>query len=328
MGIKQIEFVKNHYKIKQSNLDELMDKIQHRKIKKKKLFCRILHDLNYLIEINEVDYPKYSWTCPISELQILYKKIYWRHYYFFLYCFIYYNYTQQKYIEVEQAFRKKFEEEEIDEELGFLEEDTDYSLFRKIYPSLALYKALLDAYVYYEKILEDKTLFKEIEDLELLEKRLDIRKHDVSRNGNIVMMYLTYGRNPTKSYSSRVRNFNTKVLKQQEEAKDFSNYLAALILNDYYRKKYYNSKLRIDEFLETQDIKKISKRTFFSYKKYYDKKFGVGHFKKNTEEKAYIKYLVELEKNPALEIDAKLCRKLGVGQKKLKEQIKKENNRI
>lgn len=263
MRINVIDFKVNQNKIKQSDLNIIMNMVQDRKIPKRKFFCRVYHDLHYLIEFHEEDYP--SSKSPIDEIQAFYEKIYWRHFYYFLYSFIFYNYTYEKYLEVKQSFRADFEENEIDEEVDVLEEDTDYPLFRKIYPHLAMFKSLIDAYTFYEKLLEDNTLFNQIEDLKLLERRVDIRKHDISINGEIVMMYLTYGRNSAKSHASRVRNFQTKALKQQEQSKNFSNYLAKLILDDYYRKKYYNSRLRIDDFLETQDIGKISRRTFFSF---------------------------------------------------------------
>lgn len=312
--------------IKLSTLEELMSKLENRKIPRKKFFCRVFHDLHYLIDLKKEDYVSSNWKSSIEEVQNSYEKIYWRHYYFFLYSFIFYSYSTEKCLEVEQAFKEQFEEIEYDEDF---EGATDYPFFRKHYPQMAVFKALIDAKIFYEKLAEDKSLFAEIEDLELLEKRLDIRKNDIAfEDGKIKMMYLTYSRNPHKSHATRVRNFGKQAFNQQVVAKEEANYWAKEIISRYYQLKHYNSKLTVDQFLVIEDARNISRRTFFTYKNYYDKKIGKGKWNKTTEEKAYDRYILELEKNSDLKIDKKLCKKIGVGQKALREQIEKENNRI
>lgn len=312
--------------IKLSTLEELMTQLENRKIPRKKFFCRVFHDLHFLIDLKKEDYATSNWTSSINEIQKSYEKIYWRHYYFFLYSFIFYTYSPKRCVEVEQAFKEQFVEIEHDEDF---EEDTDSPFFRKHYPQMAVFKALIDAKIFYEKLSEDKSLFGEVEDLDLLEKRLDIRKNDIAfENGEIKMMYLTYSRNHSKSHASRVRNFGNQVYKQREIAKEEASDWAKEIIAKYYQMKYYNSKLTVEQFLKSEEARGISRRTFFNYKTYYDSYIKSARHRMTTEEKAYDKYIIELEKNPALEIDAKLCKKLGVGQKALRKQIEKENNRI
>lgn len=328
------------------SLNEIVENAVNKSLIRKKNFCRIFHDLCLLRRTESSDYPDPNYL-HIEEIDINYQETFYREYFFFLYAFIYYDYNFEKYSKLKKLIQKAIEsnidedtvryslekeelikESNINIKKGEKAQFADYLLFREFYPQLALFKGMALAYKKYEDFQNDKSLLNEIMDVNEIEKRIKVRKHEVHFQGTIHLMYLTYKRSKYKSHATRVRNYETDIMKQQETEKYFSQDMAKSVISEYYRQKHYNSKLKIDEFLENQDVHDISRRTFFSYKKYYDNRVGKGKYYKNTEEKAYDKYLIELEKNPHLKIDAAICKRLKVGQKKLKIQIEKENNRV
>ena len=340
MNISDVEY---------ATLNELLENLSNERISSKKMFCRVFHDLAILTNSYDKDCPNIL-IAGIEDIQKFYKKMYWRNYYFYLFSFIYFDFKQEGFHEVEKTFRNNLENEDIgdiDDVIEELEEYElevrehnsnlkktdkkymdDYLLFRMHFLTLAIYKAFIDSFKEYSILCSSSSNFKEVLDIKLLEKKLDIRKHETVQNNRIVMMYLTYSRASNKSHTTRVRNYQTAVLKQQKRTHQFSNDMARIVMSNYYQMKHYDSKLKVDDFLKSEGACSTKKRTFFKYKKYYDMRFGKNCWDKNTEEKAYEKYLIELEKNPNLVIDVELCKRINVGQKALKRQIKKEDEKI
>jgi len=341
----------NEEEIIYSNIDNLLKNLKNTNVKSKTIFCQIYHDLLWL----QIAYNKdtktifgdenkaFNLTEDIEYVEKVYKKLYWRFYYFFLFHFIYSAYNQKALAKHESLFVNDIEGKlkkdgdlyfEFVKEYAFfgtLKDATiqeDYTLFRANYYLLASYKGFIDAKNEYLALNKKGSNFNELLDIYVLEKHLDIRKEEMVDKNKIMMMYLTYRENPNKSDEDRTSSYQTIITKDQLDFGPFSHKRARLIVSNYYQMKYYNSRLTIKDFLDSDAAESVGRGTFLTYKKFYDQRYGKDTWDKTPAEKAYEKYAAELEKNLFLKIDAKLAKRLKVSQKALKEQIEKERKRI
>lgn len=334
-----------------SDIDFLVRNLRNKNVRTKTVFCQVYHDLVWL----QLAFTKDKKTILGNENRILnltedieyvekvYKKLYWRSYYLFLFHFIYLDYTAKALLKHEKALVKDIDsklEKDSEQYFKFIKEyaifgenrdavfQEDYSLFRANYYLLATYKSFVDAKKEYRALNKKGSNFNELLDIYVLEKHLEIRKEEMVDKNKIMMMYLTYNDNPNKSEEDRTSVYQTTITKDQLDFGPFSHKRARFIVSNFYQMKHYNSRLTIKEFLETEAGESVGRGTFLTYKKFYDQRYGKNTWDKTAAEKAYVKYAAELENNPFLKIDASLAKRLNVSQKALRSQIEKERRRV
>ncbi|MDT2531959.1 hypothetical protein P7D93_19040 [Enterococcus raffinosus] len=263
----------------------------------------------------------------LKEIDYYYSILKYRAYYYLLFSFIYSNFTLDDIKELGELIEENAENEgltELNENFG---DDKEFPLWSRVYISVAGITGYYMAVKEYQNFVLNKRMsVKKYLDAELVEKQCNILKEDVEKKG---YRYLTYKNNlgikidpKTKkkkkiSHSKRLRNVqknNLGLYEFQKEQQEQRDQMLIEIMQEYYDLKRKNKKLTIDDFLQNH---KISKRTFFNYKKIYDQKY-LG---KRKIEKAYQAFLDELEKDSNFKISSEFVSKYKVSQTQLKRYI-------
>lgn len=302
--------------------DELVENLSNERVGYKQKFCRFLHDI-CLLKNNDssVLFKNLNGDEFVENetIEKYYNTLKHRLYYFYLFNFIYLNYTADDVRELGKELDDRALEEEIYEDAVW---ETTYTITAQIVGYLEA------AREYYDFLTNKKSSVKKYLNAELIEEQCNILKEDVERKG---FKYLTYNRNvnskltddETKkrkkiSHSTRLRiaeKDTTEIYAFQKEQQQDRDIRLKNVMQDYYDCKRKNNKLTINQYLESN--KTVSKRTFFNYKKVYDQKF-LG---KNKLERAYQAYLDELMKDSNFRITADFVSKFKVSISQLKQYI-------
>lgn len=287
-----------------------------------KKFCRFYFDIVKLTLNNDksILFDNLNKDGSFKDNQTIlkqYNALKFRYYYFFLFHFIYSNLSAENVENIGNELSEEFED--------LIEEH-----WKTNYVAVATIRGFVLAFEEYQHFLSNKKLsVKRYLNANLIEKQCLILKEDVD---NKDFQYLTYYMNVglkkdsiTKkkrkiSHSTRLRNAKRNTInlyefqKEQQELRDMA---MISVMEKYYNLKRKNKKLTVEQFITENNT--ISKRTFFNYKKIYDKKF-LG---KSKIEKAYQAYIVEKGKDLNFKITTDFAHQFRVSQKQLKEYINK-----
>lgn len=288
-------------------------------------FCRFYYDIVQLQSNNKsilyINLDRNGTFKDIETIENYYNALKFRYYYFFLFSFIYLDFSTEGAQKIGNDLSEEFDN------LDLIDDEWKIS-----YVAVANIRGYLMALDEYKNFLSNrKWSVKKYLDADLIEKKCRILKEDV-KNRNF--QYLTYYRNVNKknldkctgrkkkiSHSKRLRNAQKGTLdlyEFQEEQQEQRDQRVIEIMQEYYDLKRRDRKLTINEFLQNH---KISKRTFFNYKKIYDKKF----YGKSRIEKAYQAYSNKLEEDQNFKITADFVSQFKVSQRRLKQYINQKD---
>ncbi|MBW9322380.1 hypothetical protein FG877_02210 [Enterococcus casseliflavus] len=309
------------------NYENLVENCSNKRISKTyiKKFCRFYYDIVKLV-LNDksILYDNHDEDGNFKDNQTIlknYSGLKFRYYYFFLFHFIYSNFELEDIENIGNDLSEEFED------LDLIEESWEIN-----YVAVATIRGFVLAFKEYQHFLSNKKLsVKRYLNAELIEEQCHILKQDVEGKD---FQYLTYFMNvglkkdpktnkkKKISHSKRLRNVQKNTLslyefqKEQQELRDMA---MISVMKKYYDLKRKDKKLTIDKFIDGNNT--ISKRTFFNYKKIYDKKY-LG---KSKIEKAYQAYEIELEKDSNFKITTDFVSQFKVSQEQLKQHIDEMN---